>query len=343
MVNIDARQFLKEARELHEADKERFRGVKDVSEVVRGWGANDLSLDTFKRTLCRYTDHSGHVTNYLCALLNCKPISELIVDSDALEGPWIDEVRAVVKRAEAECDSWWNRMDLEEIYILELVLKHFDEIVKRFKQRFAEEDAIAELNNALRQYPKANCDGEMGAKVRESISLYNEISCTESDIEKYKKMIDIGKTLVSDNAELMTMMTNNLNARSNRIKQLAKEHGNAEANIRNALLDAMKGKFIFWDDSDRDTQHSRYIRLVDVIMNGWSDKDVFLEGPLIYFDWGVKPKFEANGSVYLSYMSKLSTKVDCLHVVEIDELLKEVEKHTPFMLDFIKKLTENMA
>ena len=42
-------------------------------------------------------------------------------------------------------------------------------------------------------------------------------------------------------------------------------------------------------------------------------------------------------------MSKLSTKVDCLHVVEIDELLKEVEKHTPFMLDFIKKLTENMA
>ena len=341
MVNIDGRQFLKEARELHEADKERFKGCQDVSDVVRGWGANDLSLETFKRTLCHYTDHSGHVTNYLCALLNCKPISEMIVNSDALEGPWIEEQRAVVKRAEAECDSWWSRMDLDEIYILELVLKHFDEIVKRFKQRFAEEDAIVELNNALRKYPKANCDGDMGAKVSESISLYNEISCTESDIERYKKMIDIGKTLVTDNAELMTMLANNMNARSNRIKQLTNEHGNAEANIRNALLDAMKGKFIYWDEGD--SKPSMYMRLVDVKMDGWSDKAVFLKGPLIYFDWGVKPKFEAKGSVYLSYMSKLSTKVDCLHVVEIDELLKEVEKHTPFMLDFIKKLTENMA
>ena len=265
----------------------------------------------------------------------------MIVNSDVLEGPWIEEQRAVVKRAEAECDSWWSRMDLDEIYILELVLKHFDEIVKRFKQRFAEEDAITELNRALRKYPKANCDGDMGAKVSESISLYNEISCTESDIEKYKKMIDIGKTLVTDNAELMTMLANNMNARSNRIKQLTNEHGNAEANIRNALLDAMKGKFIYWDEGD--SKPSMYMRLVDVAMDGWSDKAVYLKGPLIYFDWGVKPKFEAKGSVYLSYMSKLSTKVDCLHVVEIDELLKEVEKHTPFMLDFIKKLTENMA
>lgn len=340
MVNIDARQFLKEARELHDADKERFRGCQHVSEVVKGWGGNDLSLDTFKRTLCHYTDHSGHVTNYLCAILNCKPISELIIDSDALEGPWIDEVRAVVKRAEAECDSWWSRMDLEEIYILELVLKHFDEIVKRFKQRFAEEDAIVELNKALRKYPKANCDGGMGAKVSESISLYNELSCTESDIERYKKMIGIGKTLVTDNAELMNMLTNNMNARSNRIKQLTNEHGNAETNIRNALLGAMKGKFIYWNDGD--LNDSKYMRLVDVKMDGWSDKDVFLKGPTIYFDWGVKPKFSADGSVYLSCMSKLSTKVDCLHVVEIDELLKEVETHAPFMLDFIKKLSEKL-
>lgn len=338
---MDARQFLKEARELHDADKERFKGVKDVSDVVKGWGANDWSLDTFKRTLCHYTDNSGHVTNYLLALLNCKLISEIIVDSDALKGPWIDDVRAVVKRADAECDSWWDRMDLYEIYTLELVLKHFDEIIKRFKQRFAENDAIDELHNALRKYPKANCDGDMGAKVNESISLYNEISCAKSDIERYKKMIEIGKTLVSDNAEIMTMLTNNMKARSNRIKQLTEEHGNAEANIRNALVDAMKGKFIYWDEGE--TQHSMYMRLVDVKMDGWRDKDVFLKGPTIYFDWGIKPKFVADGSVYLSYMSKLSDKVDCLHVVEIDDLLKEVEKHTPFMLDFIKKLTENMA
>jgi hypothetical protein len=341
MVNIDGRQFLKEARELHEADKERFRGVKDVSDVVKGWGANDLSLDTFKRTLCHYTDNSGHVTNYLHAILNCRPISEIIVASDAMKGPWNEEQRAVIKRADDECDSWFGRMDLYEIYTLELVLKHFDEIVKRFKQRFAEEDAIDELNKALRKYPKANCEGDMGAKVNESISLYNEISCTESDIERYKKMIDIGKTLVTDNTELMQMLTNSVNARSKRIKQLAKDHGNAETNIHDALLNAMKGKFIYWDEGK--TQHSRYMRLDDVNMDGWSDKAVYLKGPLIYFDWGIKPKFEANGSVYLSYMSNLSDKVDCLHIVEIDELLKEVEKHTPFMLDFIKKLTENMA
>lgn len=331
---------MKEARELHDADKERFKGVKDVSEVVKGWGGEDLSLDTFKRTLCHYTDRSGHVTNYLCAILNCKPISELVVDSDALEGPWIDDIRAVIKRAEAECDSWWSCMDLEEIYILELVLKHFDEIVKRFKQRFAEEDAIVELNKALRKYPKANCDGGMGTKVRESISLYNEISCAYSDIERYKKMIEIGKTLVTANDSLIKMMNDDMNARSNRIEQLTKHHGNAEANIHDALLNAMKGKFIYWDEGN--TQHSMYMRLDDVKMDGWSDKAVYLKGPLIYFDWGIVPKFSPDGSVYLSYMTKLSAKVDCLHIVEIDELLKEVEKHTPFMLDFIKKLTDNM-
>lgn len=337
---MDARQFLKEAHELHDADKERFKGVQDVSDVVRGWGSKDWSLDTFKRTLCHYTDNSGHVTNYLRALLNCKPISELLVDSDALEGPWIGEQRAIVKRADAECDSWWGRMDLYEIYTLELVLKHFDEIIKRFKQRFAEQDAIDELNDALRKYPKANCDRDMGAKLNESISLYNEISFTNSDIERYKKMIEIGKTLVTANDSLIKMMNDDMNARSNRIEQLTKDHGNAEANIHDALLDAMKGKFIYWDEGN--TQHSMYMRLDDVKMDGWSDKAVYLKGPLIYFDWGIVPKFSPDGSVYLSYMTKLSAKVDCLHIVEIDELLKEVEKHTPFMLDFIKKLTDNM-
>ena len=338
---MDGRQFLKEARELYAADKEKLSGVHDVSTIVRAWGAKDLSFETFKRTLCHYTDRSGHVTNYLCALLHGGPISERLANPDVLPCPWRDEMMAANKRAESESQSWFEEMDLMEIYILEVVLKHFDEIVTRFKQRFAEEDALDELNEALRKYPKANCDGDMGAKVSESISMYNEISCAQSDIDRYKKMIDIGKTLVTANDELMQMLTNNMNARSNRIKQLTKDHGNAEANIRNALVDAMKGKFIYWDEGK--TQDSRYMRLVDVKMDGWSDKAIYLKGPLIYFDWGIKPKFDADGSVYLSYMSDLRDKVDCLHVVETDDLLKEVEKHTPFMLDFIKKLTEKMV
>lgn len=338
---MDARQFLKEARELYAADKEKLTGVQDVSTIVRAWGAKDLSFETFKRTLCHYTDRSGHVTNYLCALLHCGPISERLADPDTLPCPWRDEMMEANKRAESESQSWFEEMDLTESYILEVVLKHFDEIVTRFKQRFAEEDALDELNEALRKYPKANCNGDMGAKVNESISMYNEISCAKSDIDRYKKMIDIGKTLVTENPELMTMMTNNMDARSNRIKQLTKDHGNAEANIRNALLDAMKGKFVYLDGGK--TQDSRYMRLVDVKMDGFSDKAVYLKGPLIYFDWGMIPKFSPDGSVYISYMTNLSKKVDCLHIVEIDELLKEVEKHTPYMLDFIKKLTDNMV
>ncbi len=85
------------------------------------------------------------------------------------------------------------------------------------------------------------------------------------------------------------------------------------------------------------------MRLVDVKMDGWSDKDVYLKGQLIYFDWGIIPKFSPDASVFLSSMSTLDAKVDCLHVVEIDDLLKEAEKHTPFMLDYMKKLTENIA
>ncbi len=337
---MDGRQFLKEARELYSADK-KLTGVQDVSTIVRAWGGNDLSFETFKRTLCHYTDRSGHVTNYLCAILHCGPISERLADPDEVHSPWRDEMMEANKRAEAESQSWFEEMDLTEIYILEVVLKHFDEIVNRLKQRFAEEDAIDELNDALRKYPKANCDGDMGAKVSESLSMYNEISCANSDIDRYKKMIEIGKTLVTANDSLMKMMNDDMDAHSNRIKQLTKEHGNAEANIHDALLNAMKGKFIYWDEGK--TQNSRYMRLDDVKMDGWSDKAVYLKGPLIYFDWGIIPKFTPDGSVYLSYMTNLSAKVDCLHIVEIDELLKEVEKHTPFMLDFIKKLTENMA
>jgi hypothetical protein len=281
------------------------------------------------------------VTNYLCAILHCGPISERLEDPDGVRSPWRDEMMEANKRAESESQSWFEELDLTEIYLLEVVLKHFDEIVNRLKQRFAEEDALDELNDALRKYPKASCDGDMGAKVSESISMYNEISCANSDIERYKKMIEIGKTLVTANDSLMKMMNDDMDARSKRIKQLTKEHGNAEVNIHDALLNAMKGKFIYWDEGK--TQHSRYMRLDDVKMDGWSDKAVYLKGPLIYFDWGIIPKFTPDGSPYLSYMTDLSAKVDCLHIVEIDELLKEVEKHTPFMLDFIKKLTENMA
>jgi hypothetical protein len=103
----------------------------------------------------------------------------------------------------------------------------------------------------------------------------------------------------------------------------------------------MKGKFIYWDEGK--SKSSRYMCLTDVKVDGWSDKDVYLKGPSIYFERGVTPKLSPDCSVFLSSMSTLDATVDCLHVVEIDDLLKEVEKHTPFMLDYMKKLTENMA
>lgn len=339
---MDARQFLKEARELYATEKERLMGLQDECDIVSVWGADDFSLDAFKRTMCHFRDRSGFVTTYLHSLLNCKPISELIVDSDALKGPWVEEQKAIPKRAKAESGSQFGRMmALWEIYTLELVLKYFDEIVKRLKQRVAENNAIGELNKALRKYPKASCGGAMGTKVSESISMYKEISGAEADIERYKQMIEIGSKLVTDNDELMKMMNNSMNARSTRIKQLTKEHGNAESNIRDTLLDAMKGKFIYWDEGK--SKSSRYMCLTDVKVDGWSDKDVYLKGPSIYFERGVIPKLSPDCSVFLSSMSTLDATVDCLHVVEIDDLLKEVEKHTPFMLDYMKKLTENMA
>jgi hypothetical protein len=40
-------------------------------------------------------------------------------------------------------------------------------------------------------------------------------------------------------------------------------------------------------------------------------------------------------------MSTIEQGLTELHIIDFDELCKLVEKHTPFMLDYIKKLAEN--
>lgn len=340
--NMDGRQFLKEARELYRKEKhEPLVGMQDVSDVVKGWGKDDYSIDTFKKTLCHYTDNSGHVTNYLFALLHSRPVSERLKETDFFDNPMTEKIKEINKRVDEESHSMYESWELLEVYTLQLVLDNFDQIVNNFKRMFAEHDSIRALNKALLKYPSLDTGGDLGPKVKEAIDAYSEIMKANADIETYKKMTELCKNLCNGNPQLAKIIRDSSSERALCKNTLTKHHGSIEDIIKKVLLDAMKDKLLYWDDEN--IHFLCYMRITDVTMDGYENKAIHLHGDFIHFDYTWKPQLEQNCSKFLSYMKSLDKDIKDLHVVEIDELLKEVEKHTPFMLDFIKKLTDNMV
>jgi hypothetical protein len=80
------------------------------------------------------------------------------------------------------------------------------------------------------------------------------------------------------------------------------------------------------------------MRIDGLTLTGPGDKSVWLTGRTLHLDYGFHPYFNEESSFYLSRMSTIEQGLTELHVIEFDELCKLVEKYTPFMFDYIKKL-----
>jgi len=158
----------------------------------------------------------------------------------------------------------------------------------------------------------------------------------KADIETYKEMSKIAEKLNDKNADLLDMIRRCTQDKTQLFNKLVKQNGSFEKQLRNAIVGSLGGKYVFWDDEDINL--CKYMRIDGIKITGFGDKSVSLTGRTLLLDWGFSPDFEEDASLYLSRMNTIETGLAELHVIEFDKLCKLVEKHTPFMLDYIKKL-----
>lgn len=327
---MDARQFLKEAREIYA--KEPKSGMTYMPPPE--W---DYTIDGLKRILGYYSDRTGYFINFFIAFLRVTTLTERFANPDA-GLRWKDEVEAARKKAEEDCGSndWRDSLGLCEEFFCEVALKHIDEIAAISRKCHEEQNAIATLVNELRKYPTLTADPSFGEKVTKSIGLYMH---TKADIETYKEMSKIAEKLNDKNNGLLDMIRRCTKDKTRILNDLIKQNGSFEEQLSNAIVGALGGKYVFCDDEDINL--CKYMRIGGIKLTGYADKSVSLTGRTLHLDWGFCPNFVEDSSLYLSCMSTIEKGLADLHAIEFDELCKLVEKHTPFMLDYIKKLAEN--
>ena len=331
---MDAKQFLKEAREQY-SEKE-FPPPKGF---YKFWEDGVSSLDVFKRSLCRYTDRSGTTINYLSALLRVRTLTERFTGTNT-EGLWNKEITDVLANIHDSELSMHDRWAKEEEVLLGLVLEHFDEITRRMRQMTDEYKAIDAMNDELRKCPTITCDSNIGDIMTEVISLYKQVINARQDIDTFKKMTELCDKIHNEKTSLVNMIHSCIESTTKVLGDIESKHGKYETHLHKVFSDILKGKYIYWDSDD--VHCVKYMHIDGVTLKKYGDDmELSLHGSILGLDWGGSPSFAPDTDIFLSYLTNIDKSVEKLHIVDFNELCKLVEKHTPFMLDYIKKLAEN--
>lgn len=331
---MDAKQFLKEAREQYSAKE-----FPPPTGFAAFWEDEIYSLDVFKRSLCRYTDRSGTTCNYLVALLHARTLTERFSGTNT-EGLWEKELRDAIAKLDETGLSMHESWAKEEELILGIVLEHFDEITRRMRQMADEYKAIDAMNDELRKHPTVTCDSNIGDIMTDAISLYKQVINARQDIDTYKKMTEMCDKINTEKTSLVNMIHSCIDASTKVLEDIENKHGKCETHIHNVFSDIMKGKYVYWDADDVHCVKYMHIDGVKIKKYG-DDMELFLHGSILGLDWGGGPSFAPDTGIFLSYLTKIDKSVEKLHIVDFNELCKLVEKRVPFMLDYVKKLAEN--
>ena len=332
---MDAKQFLKEAREQYSGKE-----FPPPTGFCKFWEDGVSSLDVFKRALCRYTDRSGTTCNYLGALLRTRTLTERFSGNNT-EGLWQKEVNDVLSKIDESGLSMHERWAKEEEVLLGIVLDHFDEITCRMRQMTDEYKALDAMNDELRKCPTITSDGNIGNIMTDVISLYKQVRNAREDIDTYKKMNELCDKIHTEKTSLFDMIHSCIEASTKVLGDIESKHGKYENHLHNVCRDILKGKYVYWDADDVHCVKYMHIDGVKLVKYG-DDMELSLHGSILGLDWGGGPSFAPDTGIFLSYLTHIDKSFEKLHIVEFDELCKLVEKHTPFMLDYIKKLAEKL-
>ena len=276
--------------------------------------------------------------NYLLALLCQKTREErkkyevLTLHSDRQA-----DVDNVLKRAREETDSMEAERQLAFELLVEVVLKYIDEIVVTLKQNAEDKAAFKALFGALGKLPSVIGDDRLGPMVDNMIRKYWDSMNARHDLDVYKKMQEVAKDLKGKKDDLASLLTDTIKDATAHVSEIANSYNGIEKQVLGVLTDCLKGKYVFWDEGD--DEWSKIMRIDDVTLDKYGHGEVFLHGPCVApLRWDFKDECKYAEGMFWSNLTDLSKGLSELCIVEWEDLLGYVKKHSPFAVELIKQL-----
>lgn len=321
---MDGRQFLKEAKDAY---SENYK--VDFS---------NFTVEEFKRSIYHYIGMDGTAINYLYSLLRQKTRAERNqYDVLALHGGRQADVDIVLKRAKEETDSWQAENQLWFELLVEVVLKYLDEIAVALKEQAEDTAAYKALFGALGKLPSVIGDGRLGPMVDNMIRKYWDAVNARHDLNVFKKMQEVAKELRGKKDDLASLLTDTIKDATAHVSEIANSYNGIEKQVLGVLTDCLKGKYVFWDEGD--DEWSKIMRIDDVTLDKYGHGEVFLHGPCVApLRWDFKDECKYAEGMFWSNLTDLSKGLSELCIVEWEDLLGYVKKHSPFAVELIKQL-----
>lgn len=322
---MDGKQFLKEAKEAY---SENYK--VDFS---------NFTVEEFKRSIYHYTGRCGTAINYMIALLRQKTREERKqYDVLALHGGRQADVDNALKRAREETDSIEAERQLAFELLVEVVLKYIDEIAVTLKRNAEDKAAFKSLFGELGKLPSVIGDDRLGPMVDDMVRKYWDSVNARHDLNVYKKMQEVAKGLRGKKDDLTSLLTDTIKDATSHVSEIVNSYSGIEKQVIDVLSSCLKGKYVFWQDGDKD-EWNNIMRIDEITLDNYGHGDVSLHGPYVApLRWDFRDECKYADGAFWSNLTDLSKGLSELCIVEWKDLLGYVEKHAPFAMELIKQL-----
>lgn len=323
---MDGKQFLKEAKEAY---SENYK--VDFS---------NFTVEEFKRSIYHYIGRDGTAINYLYSLLRQKTrAGRKQYDVLTLHDGRQADVDLVLKRAKEETDSWQAENQLRFELMVEVVLKHLDEIAVALKEHAEDTAAYKALFGALGKLPSVIGDDHLGPMVDNMIRKYWDAVNARHDLNVYKKMQEVAKDLRGKRDDLASLLTDTITDATAHVSEIVNSYNGIEKQVLGVLTGCLKGKYVFWNEDD---EWSKIMRIDDVTLDKDGHGEVFLHGPCVApLSWNFRDECKYADGMFWSRLEDLSKGLSELCIVEWGDLLGYVEKHAQFAMELIMRLEKD--
>ena len=322
---MDGKQFLKEAKEAY---SENYK--VDFS---------NFTVDEFKRSIFHYTGRCGTAINYMIALLRQKTREERKqYEVLTLHGGRQADVDNALKRAREETDSIEAERQLAFELLVEVVLKYIDEIAVTLKRNAEDKAAFKALFGELGKLPSVIGDDRLGPMVDDMVRKYWDSVNARHDLDVYKKMQELAKGLRGKKDDFTSLLSDTIKDATSHVSEIVNSYNGIEKQVIDVLSGCLKGKYVFWQDGDKD-EWNNIMRIDDITLDNYGHGDVSLHGPYVApLRWDFRDECKYADGAFWSNLTDLSKGLSELCIVECEDLLGYVEKHAPFAMELLQQL-----